>query len=478
MDSSAPGFSSSDLAQFDQQFGLPNPPSLTKYNEQGQTTDLPGTDPAGAGNPDGTWEIEESLDVEWVHAIAPGPSIDLVEANSPSFSDLWTAVSTAASLPGVSVVSMSWGSYEFEGEQSYDSTFTTPTGHQGVTFVASSGDDGGIIPCYPAFSPNVVAAGGTSLPLDSQGDYPGTGPFGETGWSGSGGGTSQYETEPAYQQGVQNTGDRTTPDVAWDADPNTGVAVYDSFDDTDGSGPWVQIGGTSVAAPSWSGLFAIVSQSRAAEGLSSLDGPSNSRPYLSAPAGDFNDITSGNNGFYNAGPGYDEVTGLGTPSANLLISDLAFYGTAVTKTSKLVVSVEPSTGVIGGDPFGLVVSAENSLGDVNPNFNGTVAIALDSNPSGATISGPLTATASDGQAIFDGLTINDLGTGYTLAVSGSDLTPAVTEPFDIIANPTPGSGTYYPVPTDSSLPHGDRCGRQQRRREQHHHLVGSDLPTH
>src|SRR6185437_11775717 len=100
----------SDLAQFDQTFGLPDPPSFTKYNETGQTTNLPGTDPAGAGNLNGNWEMEEALDIEWAHAIAPAASIDLVEAsNDTNNADMYTAVQTAAGLPGVSVVSMSWG---------------------------------------------------------------------------------------------------------------------------------------------------------------------------------------------------------------------------------------------------------------------------------------------------------------------------------------------------------------------------------
>ncbi len=104
-----PAFSTSDLGEFDQTFGLPDPPSFAKYNQSGQTTNLPGTDPSGAGNLDGTWEMEESLDVEWAHAIAPGASIDLIEATNTSNNSLFTAVTTAAALPGVSVVSMSWG---------------------------------------------------------------------------------------------------------------------------------------------------------------------------------------------------------------------------------------------------------------------------------------------------------------------------------------------------------------------------------
>ena len=92
VNSTDPSFSTSDLAMFDQQFNLPNPPSFTKYNENGQTTNLPGTDPAGAGNLNGNWEMEEALDIEWAHAIAPAASIDLVEAsNDTNNTDMFTA---------------------------------------------------------------------------------------------------------------------------------------------------------------------------------------------------------------------------------------------------------------------------------------------------------------------------------------------------------------------------------------------------
>ncbi len=182
---------------------------------------------------------------------------------------------------------MSWGIDEYSGEQAVDSTFTTPSGHQGVTFIAASGDQGSP-GYYPAYSPNVLAAGGTTLTLDANNTIQS-----ETAWSGSGGGTSQFEPEPAYQQGFQSTGKRTIPDVAWDADPNTGVAMYDSYDDTDGDGDWYEIGGTSVAAPSWSGLIAIANQGRAIESVGSLDGPTETLPAIYyAPSADFNDITA------------------------------------------------------------------------------------------------------------------------------------------------------------------------------------------
>ena len=211
--------------------------------------------------------MEEALDVEWAHAIAPGAAIVLVECSSASGLDMYQGAVTAAGLPGVSVVSMSWESGEFAGEKSFDADFTTPSGHQGVTFVASTGD-GGSPGDYPAYSPNVVAVGGTSLYLNANDTY-----NSEAGWSGSGGGKSVYEAEPAYQDGVQSTGLRTTPDVSFDANPNTGVAVYDSYNGTSAT-PWEQIGGTSMAAPSWAGLLAIANQGRAQEGVATFSGSS------------------------------------------------------------------------------------------------------------------------------------------------------------------------------------------------------------
>jgi hypothetical protein len=144
---------------------------------------------------------------------------------------------------------------------------------------------------------------------------------------------------------VQQTGNRTIPDVAFDADPNSGVAVYDSF--TNGtSTPWDQIGGTSLACPCWAALIAIADQGLNANGEPTLDGPSQTLPdlytlYKNKP-GDFHDITSGNNGSFSAGPGYDEVTGLGTPAANLLIPDLVGQaGLKVTDTLSGVTEGQP-----------------------------------------------------------------------------------------------------------------------------------------
>ncbi|HEY2882227.1 MAG TPA: S53 family peptidase, partial [Pirellulales bacterium] len=282
----------SDLHNFDLAFGIADPPSFRQVAQDG-STNYPGVDSTGG------WETEIALDVEWAHALAPGANILLVEASSSSDSNLiQTAVNYARSQPGVVAVSMSFSGSEFSSEgSSFDSFFTTPSGHNGVTFLAATGDDGAPSG-YPAYSPNVVAVGGTMLSVGSNGAY-----GSETGWSGSGGGLSSFEGQPSYQNGIvtQSSTSRGNPDVAFDADPNSGVAVYDSYNNP--SAPWIQVGGTSFSTPSWAALIAVTDQGRSAAGLGTLDGRTQTLPMLyQLPATDFHDITSGNNG-NAAGPG-------------------------------------------------------------------------------------------------------------------------------------------------------------------------------
>ena len=422
MDSSAAGFSTSDLAEFDRQFGLPDPPRFTKINETGNASPMPGTDPAGPGNSGGNWEYEEAMDVEWAHALAPAASIVLVEANSSNTDDLYAGIGIADHLPGVSVVSLSWGGAEFSGESSTDASFQTSVGHQGVTFVASSGDAGapGI---YPAYSTNVLAVGGTALQLNADGTIQG-----ETAWSGSGGGISSYESEPTYQEGVQTTGYRTIPDVAFDASNSTGVAVYDSYDSTGDDSPWTTMWGTSLAAPSWAALIAVADQGRVASGGTTLDGASQTLPALySLPSADFHDITSGSNGSYVAGTGYDEVTGLGTPVANLLAPDLAFYG----MSDHLVITTQPGSSMTAGQPFGVTVEVEKPDGSVDPAAAGTLTIAMANQAGGASLGGTLTATIDRGIATFAALAIDRSGSGDSLAVSGGGFGSATSISFSV-----------------------------------------------
>ena len=236
---------------------------------------------------------------------------------------------------------MSWGSSEFYGENYYDSLFTTPAGHRGITFVASSGDSGapGL---WPAASPNVLAVGGTTLSVTGNGTYQG-----ESGWSGSGGGYSSYESEPGFQRSAQTSGVRTIPDVAFDANPYTGFSVYDTLA-VGGRSGWFQVGGTSTGSPQWSALVAIADQGFLTTNRGGLTSAQVSLYTL--PASDFHDETSGSNG-YAAKAGYDLVTGRGSPVANQIVHDLIYGVTAPqTHVSSLTVITTTTTrfSVLGG----------------------------------------------------------------------------------------------------------------------------------
>src|SRR6266581_1421308 len=301
-----------DLNTFDTQFGLP-----TCTTSNGCFTIAT---PQGAPRTDRGWALEISLDVEWAHAIAPGAKILLVEAATNSFTNLFGAVDYASAR--AHQVSMSWGGSESSSEASNDFHFQV----SGVTFFASSGDSGhGLI--YPSTSPFVVSVGGTTLTLGSGGNV-----VSETAWSGSGGGISAFQSEPSYQTNypIPNTGGlRGNPDVSYDADPNSGVAVFDSLGDQ-GFKNWIQVGGTSAGSPQWAALNAIANVGRASP-LSSTPTttPTNLAIYniaKTAYSTNFRDITSGTNGscgsVCTAGTNYDFVTGLGSPRANVLVSSL------------------------------------------------------------------------------------------------------------------------------------------------------------
>jgi hypothetical protein len=451
-----------DLTTFDNYFGIAGPPGgLQQVNMSGaqDNTDIVG---------------EASLDVEWAHAIAPGASIVVYNAafdNNPrdpnafatSFKDFMAAVQAAASNHSVSVVSMSYGFTEADlasvgiNEQSYDSIFTTP----GITFLAASGDtgiygDGSPTPTadYPAASPNVIAVGGTSITIDSNGDYPGTGPSGEVAWGdgpytgpfnpysgslgGGGGGLSAVENEPSWQKGVVPSGldssnARAIPDVSMDSGAddsqgqNTPQQPYDVFASTlsgssnsaDAVG-WLGDAGTSAASPIWAGLIAIADQGRALAGGAPLTGYNQTLPALysigrnlTAYANDFHDITGGNNG-EPAGTGYDLASGLGTPVANLLIPAIAGYGLP----SQFSIKTEPPANVDVNATFGLTVQVEDSLG--NPASGGTVTVAMANNPGGSTFAS-VSEPVQNGLATFSNLSLNQPGSGYTLTVTDSTI---------------------------------------------------------
>jgi subtilase family serine protease len=301
----------SDLQTFDTQFGLP---VCTVANGC-----FVKSAPAGITTDSG-WALEISLDVEWAHTIAPGAKIILAESSDNTLGSLLGAESTAVGT-GAQQISDSWGGSEFSSESAYDSYFNSPT----ASFFVASGD-GGHGAEWPASSPYVIAVGGTTLNVDSSGNW-----LSETAWSGSGGGLSAYESKPSYQNSFLSGTHRGVPDVAYNADPNTGVYVYDSIPINGASGWWA-VGGTSAGAPQWAGISAIAN-SQGAKLASAAFGTSvalygaaagaqstpQANPYLS----NYHDIITGSNGacgsLCNAGLGYDLVTGLGSPQANNVI---------------------------------------------------------------------------------------------------------------------------------------------------------------
>jgi subtilase family serine protease len=320
----------SDFDTFATQFGLQTSAQcgcFSKVNQNGGTS-YPRTDSG--------WALEISLDIEWAHAIAPGAKILLVEAKSNSFANLLAAEDYATSH--ATVVSNSWGGSEFSGEtgSSYDGHF-----NKNVAITVSAGDSG--TPAdYPSASPYVLSIGGTSLTINNTTGGKNSAPGGcnpspctyggETVWSSGGGGASAYEPEPGYQNGYCGTtanvnncgGMRGTPDVAWDADPNTGVAVYDSTAYQGQKGWWV-IGGTSVGAPSVAGVVALADQAKGTLVTNNLTSrfAYQSDATSSNYGTDYHDITSGSNGSpcCIAGTGYDLASGLGSPVGSSWISN-------------------------------------------------------------------------------------------------------------------------------------------------------------
>ena len=278
----------SDLAVYRSQFGLPACTTANgcfrKINQNG------GTNPPRRNT---GWAEEISLDVDMVSAICPNCHILLVEATSNSFANLGAAVNQAAAQ-GANAISNSYG-----GSDTSDSSAPFYN-HPGIAVTASSGDSG-FGAQFPASSHFVTAVGGTHLTLGG-----GTRGWTETVWSGAGSGCSAFNAALSGQASF-NTGcaNRAEADVSAVADPNTGVAVYDTFREPG----WLVFGGTSVSSPIIAAVYGLAGNE------SSID---NNFPY--AHSGSFFDVTSGSNGscspsqLCTARAGWDGPTGLGTPN--------------------------------------------------------------------------------------------------------------------------------------------------------------------
>jgi subtilase family serine protease len=334
-----------DMDVFDQQFGLP-PITIKVLSPLGtKPVDKPTVkDTAG-------WADETTLDVQIIHAIAPDAGIVVLTSpvnetegtiGLPEFRQL---EQYAVTNHLGNIISQSFGASEVtlnntagkQEIQKWDAFFKQATTQQGITFFASSGDGGATdyvdlqatklsptaTTSFPTDDPWVTSVGGTTLLPDGTA-------FHETAWSMSGGGFSSFFPTPSYQQilptPVQNqlNNRRGVPDIAGDADPSTGLAFYSS------DGGWNLAGGTSASAPLWAAFMAIANQ-MAGYPLGFINPVLYKLAASSAYAQDFNDITVGNNNVSNsqvqvrgylAVPGWDPVTGLGTPVLDKLLPDL------------------------------------------------------------------------------------------------------------------------------------------------------------
>ena len=420
----------SDLGVFSTQFGLPACTTangcFTRVNQNGGTS-YPS---ANTG-----WGLEISLDVQWAHAIAPGAKILLVEASSNSFTNLLVAEDYAKTH--AQYVSNSWTGSESSGETAYDSHFV----RSGVSFFVASGDNG-IPALYPSSSPNVISVGGTTLHFDGSGNF-----SGETGWADGGGGCSAYETATSAQSSFSGYshancgGRRATPDVSLDADPNSGVSVYDTY----GYGGWVIVGGTSAATPMWA--------ARSADAGAVVNAA-----YVYGSSIPFRDITSGNNG----APclvGFDLCTGRGSwadsGSGSAPAPDFGLSagpsGATVTQGSNASYTV--TIGALNGfnsavslSASGLPTGASASFSP-NPTSSGSSALTVTTAATTPTGTSTLTITGTSGSLVHSTtvtLTVN-------AAAQSGDFSLSVSPPSRSV---TGGSSTTYTVtisPTGGSV---------------------------
>jgi hypothetical protein len=276
--------------------------------------------------------------------------------------------------------------------------------------VASSGDNG--VPSFPATSPNVLAVGGTNIYLTSNGTITKeTAWVAETDssgvvWSGGGGVSKEFVG-------------RKVPDVSYNA--GISFAVYDSYT---GGGGWIGVGGTSAGAPQWAAIVAIANQGRAAAGLATLNGATQTiKALYAAPSSDFHDITVGSTQFQTAGVGYDLATGLGSPVVNLLEPYLAAYGGTTTNTN---VTAPTNVAAVAASTTSATVSwtaVSNATGyRVYKIVNGTTSLA-------ATVSGPGTGTQSTtASGLTAGSTVSFFVQAYNATSTANSGSVSVTLP--------------------------------------------------
>jgi kumamolisin len=345
---------STDLTSFWSFNGIPQ--SLSNIQE---VQAVPGTlDPI---------EGEETLDTEWTSGIASGATVRIYATTDLSFIDLdkglEAIIADLPNFPTMQQLSISLGLGETEvasAQKMTDSQYFSLIANDQVTIFVSSGDDGSepdsiLQPSYFSSDPSVTGVGGTTLNLYSSGAVQQ-----ETAWDGSGGGISSFFSRPSWQigTGVPAGNMRLVPDVACAADPYTGAYIF-----LQGAGK--DIGGTSWATPTWAGFCALINEARSQNGLGPI-GMLNPKIYPLIGSGAFRDITVGSNGDYDAGAGYDLVTGIGTPMVAALLQSL----TAGGGTNPLITSFSPTAGAVGSS---VTINGVNLDRVTGVEFNGTTA---------------------------------------------------------------------------------------------------------
>lgn len=349
----------SDLTKFDAQFGIADPAPGKFVIQNG-----PAATATGSGDLL-DWGLETSLDVEYAHAMAPGAKIVLAVASSDDDSDLNNAEKAILPHYPGAVVSHSFGDWETDdgaAQAASDAhkiyalatllgeTLVASSGDAGATFTQYTGTTSPAIAGYPASDPLVTGVGGTmGLPYDDgllhNGAYGGEQVWNESpyGYDAAGGGApSVLFSAPSWQRGVSGYRTRTVPDVSYNASILGGVGVIFTAPaadpdpyclDSSGNATTCLylVGGTSAGSPQWASIFALVNQARAQQHRGPI-GFANDNLYRIAQdrrtKSDFHDITVGSNALdspvgFNAGPGYDLATGLGTPDVAKLVPDLA-----------------------------------------------------------------------------------------------------------------------------------------------------------
>ena len=323
-------FDNASIQTFDSTFGIAGG-RINVLQPTGSTTQL---------------NLETTLDTEWMTAIAPNATVNVIEGINPQLGTFTSLFNYAVTRNLSSVITTSWGTPESitpASTLSSDNSIFRQGAAQGITIFAASGDFGAYdntsspTPDFPASSPYVSGVGGTWLNLSKTGSSITI--SSETGWNKSGGGISAVFAKPYWQTGpgVPSTGGRDVPDVSFNAKPSSGYFIYYNSS-------WLQAGGTSFGSPIWGGIMSLENQFRAMKGEPSmgLANPSfyrilNSSNYSVA----FHDITRGYNGYYYAGAGYDMVTGTGTPSVYDLLLILAKQP---TKPLKAIATGSPPLG--------------------------------------------------------------------------------------------------------------------------------------